>query len=82
MSARTLSMCPTTLRFVRAGLDVARRHFLTHSMYIGSSTLRFRGCDTPFKRPAPDGSAVIRAICRRTLGAGRDFRNRPQRNFA
>jgi hypothetical protein len=46
MSARVLSMGFTTLRFARAGHEIACRYFLTHLMNIGSPTLRFRDAAT------------------------------------
>jgi hypothetical protein len=46
MSARILSMGPTTLRFARADHEIACRYFLTHLMNIGSPTLRFREAAT------------------------------------
>ena len=46
MSARILSMGPTTLRFARSADEIACRHFPTHLMYIGGSTLRFREAAT------------------------------------
>ena len=36
----------TTLRFTRAGHEIACRYFLTHLMNIGSPTLRFREAAT------------------------------------
>jgi len=36
----------TTLRFTRAGHEIACRYFLTHLMNIGSPTLRFRDAAT------------------------------------
>ena len=50
MSARVLSMGFTTLRFTRAGHEIACRYFLTHLMNIGSPTLRFRDAATRVKR--------------------------------
>jgi len=46
MSARILSMGPTTLRFAWADHEIACRYFLTHLMNIGSPTLRFREAAT------------------------------------
>ncbi len=60
MSARILSMGSTTLRFTRAGHEIACRHFLPHWMYIGSSTLRFR--DAATRRQA---TRARRVVCNR-----------------
>ena len=56
MSARILSMGSTTLRFARAGHEIACRYFLTHWMYIGNSILRFRDVgDAPPSDPCATG---------------------------
>jgi hypothetical protein len=60
MSARILSMGSTTLRFARASHEIACRHFLTHRMYIGSSTRRFRNAAT--RRQA---TRARRVVCNR-----------------
>jgi hypothetical protein len=57
MSARILSMGSTTLRFTRAGHEIACRDCLTHLMNIGSLTLRFR--DAATRRQATHARRVI-----------------------
>ena len=55
MSARILSMGHTTLRFTRFAHEIARRHFSTHMMYIGSPILRFRGASRRSSDPRAAG---------------------------
>jgi hypothetical protein len=73
MSARILSMGFTTLRFTRAGHEIACRYFLTHLMNIGSPTLRFRDAATRRQAIPRNGSYAIGTPC---------TRSRRQTNFA
>ena len=65
MSARVLSMGFTTLRFTRAGHEIACRYFLTHLMNIDSPTLRFKDAATRRQAIPRNGSYAIGPPCTR-----------------